>query len=236
MIKTLCRVALIALLAWIALPYATRACDCMNAGAPCKAFANTQAIFAGRVLSITPPGERTFITFEVMQAYRGVTEKTVVMWAATSDCDYAFKEGVSYLVYAASNSPTERLHTEICTRTRPLADAKDDIDFLTHKDDPARASGIVGDVTMQYRDSQNRLQPASSSAGISVVISGVGVRKTVPTRKDGHFEIWGLEPGAYRVSPTFPDGFQKAAQTVKLAAQSCEDVHFIAVPPPKKTP
>jgi hypothetical protein len=157
-----------------------------------------------------------------------------------SDCGYDFKEGVSYLVYAYNGAPplgeVGKLYTEICMRTRPLADAKDDLDYLSKKDDPARASGIVGDISMQYRDSQNRLQATSSSGGISVVISGVGVRKTVPTRKDGHFEIWGLEPGAYRVSPIFPDGFQKAAQTVKIAAQSCEEVHFQGVPPPKKAP
>jgi hypothetical protein len=241
MTKNIFRAGILALMVWMVAPGAARACECAMPNAPCKVFANTPAVFAGRATKIvtSPNGNRT-VDFEVSQAYSGVTEKTVELTTGSGggDCGYDFKEGVSYLVYAYNGAPplgeVGKLYTGICSRTRPLAEAKDDLDYLSKKDDPARASGIVGDVLMQYRDSQNRLQPASSSAGISVVISGVGVRKTVPTRKDGHFEIWGLEPGAYRVSPTFPDGFQKAAQTVKLAAQSCEDVHFIAVPPPKK--
>ncbi len=243
MTKNILRAGVFALMVWILTPGAARACECAMPNAPCKVFANSPAVFAGRVAKIvtSPNGNRT-VSFEVSQAFRGVTGDAVELTTGSGvgDCGYDFKEGANYLVYAYDGAPplgeVGKLYTSICSRTRPLAEAKDDLDYLSKKDDPARASGIVGDVLMQYRDSQNRLQPTSSSGGISVVISGVGVRKSVVTRKDGHFEIWGLEPGAYRVSPTFPDGFQKAAQTVKLAAQSCEEVHFQGVPPPKKAP
>jgi hypothetical protein len=245
MTKTLFRAGLFALMVWLIAPMAARACDCVNVGAPCKAFTNTPAIFSGRVSKIAAGanGNRV-VTFDVSQAYRGMNMNEKIAEVATGsgggDCGYDFKEGVSYLVYALNGAPpfgeTGKLFTTICTRTRLISDAKDDIDYLTKKDDPARASGVVGDIVMQYRDAQNKLQPSSSAGGITVVISGVAVRKTVVTRKDGHFEIWGLEPGSYRVSPIFPGGFAKAAQTVKVAAQSCEEVRFLATPPPKKNP
>jgi hypothetical protein len=178
------------------------------------------------------------VSFEVIQAFRGTADKTTEVSTGQGgpDCGYEFKEGVTYLVYAYSDSSTGNLSTGVCTRTRPLSDAKDDIEYFTKKDDPARKSGIVGDIWMQPRDAQNNVRPIAPAAGFTVVISGVAVRKTVVTRKDGHFEIWGLEPGSYRVSPMFAEGWPKAAQTVKVGAQSCEEVHFLATPPPKKNP
>ncbi|HUK29632.1 MAG TPA: hypothetical protein VLV89_00870 [Candidatus Acidoferrum sp.] len=243
MTKNIFRAGILALVVWALAPGAARACECMSGVSVCKAFANAPSVFAGRAskVEIGSNGGRT-VTFEVLQAYHGVTERIIELTTGSGggDCGYDFKEGANYLVYAYNGAPplgeVGKLYTSVCSRTRPLAEAKDDLDYLSKKDDPARSSGIVGDITMQYRDSQNKLQPSSSAAGISVVISGVAVRKTVTTRKDGHFEIWGLEPGSYRVSPIFPDGFLKIARTVKIDAQSCEEVQFLAVPPPKKAP
>src|SRR4029077_15021788 len=45
---------LLALLAWSLLPLCGMACDCPYYGAPCKAFANTPTVFAGRVVKICP--------------------------------------------------------------------------------------------------------------------------------------------------------------------------------------
>jgi len=239
MTNTSCRVALIALLAWVVMPSAAHACDCVSAGVPCKAFGNAQAIFAGRVLKIAGTGSADRrITFEVTQAYHGMTGKTaeVITGQGGGDCGYDFKEGVSYLVYASPHVDIGDLYTGICTRTRPLAEAKDDIEYLTHKDDPAHGAGIEGDIWLQSRDAKNVVTTTGPMAGITVTISGVSLRKTVVTRKDGHFQLWGLDPGAYRVSPTLPDNFLKTAQTVRLAAQSCEEVHFLATPPPRKNP
>jgi hypothetical protein len=169
-----------------------------------------------------------------------MTEKTaeVLTGGGGGDCGYDFKEGVNYLVYAINGTQSMgeagKLFATICTRTRPLAEAKDDIEFLTKKDDPAHGAGIEGDIWMQSRDAKNVTSVTGPMAGITVTISGISVRRTVVTRKDGHFQIWGLDPGSYRVSPTLPDGFLKTAQTVKLTAQSCEEVHFLATPPPRK--
>jgi hypothetical protein len=245
MMKNIFRAALFTLMVWMLAPLAARACDCVNAGPPCKAFGNTPTIFAGRVTKIaaTTTGYHQ-VTFDVTQDYRGLNMNEKIVDVLTGmgggDCGYEFKQGVSYLVYALNGTPSMgeagKLFATICTRTRPLAEAKDDIEFLTKKDDPAHGAGIEGDIWVQSRDAKNVTTVTGPMAGITVVISGVGVRKTVVTRKDGHFQIWGLEPGAYRVSPTLPDNYLKTAQTVKLAALTCEEVHFLATPTPKKTP
>jgi hypothetical protein len=245
MTKNIFRATLFVLMAWMVAPQAARACDCVNAGLPCKAFGNTPAIFAGRVAKITATSSGYHqVTFYVTQDYRGLNMNEKIVDVLTGmgggDCGYEFKQGVSYLVYALNGTPTMgeagKLFATICTRTRPLSEAKDDIEYLTKKDDPARGAGIEGDIYALARDAKNVTTVTGPLAGITVVISGVAVRKTVVTRKDGHFQIWGLDPGSYRVSPTLPGDYLKTAQTVKLAALTCEEVHFLATPPPKKVP
>ena len=72
--------ALLALLLYLLLPCTISACDCGDPGPPCKAFANTPVIFAGRVVKIATiilkapsgdPYEDRLIHFEIDRSYRG---------------------------------------------------------------------------------------------------------------------------------------------------------------------
>src|SRR5262249_45788820 len=71
---------LLALMAWALLPLSALACDCGYAGAPCKAFANTPTVFAGRVARISTINRKTqagddfkdrLVFFGVERSYRG---------------------------------------------------------------------------------------------------------------------------------------------------------------------
>src|SRR5262250_3998113 len=127
-------VSLLALLLWISLPLSAAACDCGYAGAPCKAFEKTPTVFVGRVDLKTASGDDykdRLVSFEVERNYRGLTTKTAeVLSGWNSDCGYRFQEGVRYLVYAYPHSPTAKLTTSICTRTRPLSEASADLEYL----------------------------------------------------------------------------------------------------------
>lgn len=231
------RAGILGLFVLLLVPLHVRACDCVNAVPPCKAFANSHAVFAGRVVSISAPdGGYRMVTFDVTSAYRGIDGKTAEVRTGLGggDCGYEFRVGEQYLVYADPQPNTATLYTGICERTRPLSQAKDDLEYLTKKDDPARGSGIEGDIVQLARDPNNETRTVGFMGGITVTIAGVSGRKTATTDKNGHFKVWGLEPGNYRVAPTLPENFVKTALTVKLAAQSCEEVHFLATPPAKK--
>ena len=52
---------LLALLAWPLLPLCGMACDCPYYGAPCKAFANTPTVLAGRMVKICPGGKKLVV-------------------------------------------------------------------------------------------------------------------------------------------------------------------------------
>jgi hypothetical protein len=78
------------------------------------------------------------VKFQVESSWKGelaseiflVTDQTKNSDGTTtsSSCDYVFKEGEIYLVYA--NGKENELRTHACTRTRPLKKAEEDLKFL----------------------------------------------------------------------------------------------------------
>lgn len=224
-------------LAWALLPLRSMACDCSYAGAPCKAFADTPTVFAGRVVKIStirlkaPSGddfEDRLVSFNVERSYRGWEAGTAEVLAGwNTDCGYRFQEGVRYLVYAYPHSSTGKLATSICTRTRPMSDASEDLEYLTKKDDPAHGAGIEG--IIEELDSKNGAA-AGGLERIPVVITGPSGRQTIVSQKDGRFRLWGLSPGRYRVARIFPESFWPVEQTVSLKGNACAELGFLATP------
>jgi hypothetical protein len=235
------RTWLLALLAWALLPLCAKACRCSYAGALCKVFANTPTVFAGRVVKIStirlkPTSgddyEERLVSFDVERSYRGWEGKTaeVVTGMGGGDCGYEFREGVRYLVYAYPHSLTGKLVTGICQRTRPLSEASEDLEYLNKKDDPSHGAGIEGRIDELV--SKSRTQVVGLLEGIQVLVEGPSGRQTIVSQKDGRFQLWGLSPGSYRVTPVLPKSFLPDEQTVKLERDSCAEVRFLATPRP----
>jgi hypothetical protein len=230
----------LALLACTLLPLSAAACDCLHAGAPCKAFANTPTVFAGRVTKTSSIELKTasgddykdrLVSFDVERSYRGLTTKaTEVQSGWNSDCGYRFQEGVRYLVYAYPDSSIGKLTTSICTRTRPIAEASEDLEYLSKKDDPSHGAGIEG--TIEELDPKNRIGVVGFMEGIPVLVDGPSGRQRVISQRDGRFQLWGLSPGSYRVSPALPKSFLQDKQTVQLEPNSCAELRFLAKPRP----
>ncbi|HXG67737.1 MAG TPA: hypothetical protein VNO70_21725 [Blastocatellia bacterium] len=113
------------------------ACSCVPPGKPSEEMKESAAVFSGKVVEIRR-NQRTDDFFarveaviEVERVWKGV-EKTTVSVFTSSDsaaCGYGFKEGETYLVYA-SGDKEGRLLTTICTRTRRMKDAGEDLKEL----------------------------------------------------------------------------------------------------------
>jgi hypothetical protein len=232
---------MLVMVAWLLLPLCAKPCDCPYAGAPCKAFANTPTVFAGRVVQISTINRKTpfgddfkdrLVSFEVERTYRGWEAKTaeiVTGWGG-DDCGYDFREGVRYLVYAYPHRETGKLYTGICQRTRPLSAASEDLEYLSKKDDRSHGAGIEG--IIEELDSKNRIQVVGFLGGIPVLVEGPSGRQTITSQKDGRFQLWGLLPGRYRVTPTLPKSFLADQQAAKLGRNSCAELRFLATPRP----
>ncbi|MGC1903718.1 MAG: hypothetical protein WA715_07865 [Candidatus Acidiferrum sp.] len=242
--KSLFRAGLLTLLFCGLLPNRTFACDCADPGPPCKAFANTPVVFAGRVVKIAtislkaPSGdfyEDRLIFLEVERSYRGSVGGTaeVVTGSVSTECGYDFRQGEHDLVYAYPHPQSGKLYTGICQRTRPISEAGDDLDYLSKKDDPSHGAGIEGTIEELTRDSRYETRVVGFMAGISLLVQGKSGRWTTVSEKNGRFRLWGLPPGRYRITPGLPKGFLPSTETVTLQPHSCATIRFLATPPPR---
>ena len=101
---------------------------------PREAADQSAAVFAGEVASAdtaaTSDGVRLVrVTFRVLGAFKGVDKEAVVYTSDNSAaCGFPFEVGEQYLVYAGEADG--RLHTGLCTRTKSLAQADEDLEAL----------------------------------------------------------------------------------------------------------
>ena len=129
----------------VSLPRIAEACSCAVSGPPCEAAWAANAVFAGRVVEITRNDDpkptdplkmlewshrRLSVRLAVAEKFRGVDAADAIV--ATSDsgasCGYPFVVGREYLVYAYEREG--RLFVSLCSRTRPLTEAAEDLAYL----------------------------------------------------------------------------------------------------------
>jgi len=213
------------------------ACSCVPAGPPCQAYWKASAVLVGLVTNISPTlveiGEgktkRTYpqllVRMVVEQAYRGVegTEVEVVTGQGGGDCGYRFRLGERYLVYAYRNEKDGRLGAGICSRTRPLAEASEDLEYIHGLSNAATGARIFGRV--RQNDSQGSSHRETPLKGIAVSIEGQGKGFEAITDDDGKYHVSGLEPGRYRVEANLPDSLvSRDGFEVEVSDRGCAEM------------
>jgi hypothetical protein len=109
------------------------ACSCAPPPPPKQALEQSAAVFSGKVTAIRQEGFTKHVTFEVTSAWKGAPGAKVTIQTAAdgATCGYGFKVGDKFLVYCYQNPQDKRiLATNICTRTKPLAEAAEDLKDL----------------------------------------------------------------------------------------------------------
>ena len=118
-------------LGFVLSPLVCFACDCPYPTVT-QERRTAKAIFSGKVTRIAETTDSKYIqiTFKLEQSWKGARtrEKSLFQENVLTDCDFVFKVGEEYLVYAHGDS--EKLSTNVCTRTKRLADAAADIKEL----------------------------------------------------------------------------------------------------------
>ena len=200
------------------------ACSCPPSGPPCQNAFQVDAIFVGTVRSITPlpddqppppPGSSRIprevrVEFGEVMTFRGMTGTTAALRTPGSGpaCGYEFKEGGRYLVYASRARDGAGLVTSICSRTRLLSQAADDIAFLQTLSTPGGPRArVYGTVTHWERDLATG-QPINHGPVPDVVINARGGGNAFDTVTDaqGRYEVR-VPPGTYEVSAWPPGRF-----------------------------
>jgi hypothetical protein len=219
------------------------ACSCVESGPACEDYWRVSAVFAGRVLSISrdagKPGSRAPATrrvrLEVTEAFTGVGKGTVEVTTGSGggDCGFPFREGAEYLVYATGADGAGGLTVGICSRTRELDRAGEDLDYARRVASGAAVEGrIAGGVMLETRS----LGRASARAprpleGVGVRLMRDGQSTRVVTGADGRFSAEGLTAGRYEALLELPEGVYAEGWPRRIElrdARSCAELHVSA--------
>ena len=108
----------------VCLPALAEACRCRQPPPPKEAAGSAAAVFSGKVTAIEFQEGRRTIEFEVALVWKGKPGAKLKIHTADNEaaCGYGFEVGGEYLVYCYKDRDGS-LATNLCTRTRTLAEA-----------------------------------------------------------------------------------------------------------------
>ena len=193
------------------------ACSCMGTGgAPCEVAWSSAAVFAGTVRSIeqvadvdNPPFQSNLVTIEVERGFMNASPGTMQLTTGMGggDCGYTFGIGRRYLVYT-SKTQSGRLTTSICSRTRPLEAAAEDVAYLATAAQLPAGARVYGRVTHWQREAFEA-QPVDYGPleGLTINIRGTAFSRDVMTDRDGRYEVAALPAGTMTLTLIPPAGF-----------------------------
>ena len=124
-------------------PERAYACTCAPPGSPSEALTYSDAVFRGKVVSIREverddgiwsSTDPTTVEFNVTNVWKGSVSQTLFLTTPRSEvsCGFTFIEGGEYVVYAFEDSTVG-----LCSRTRPLWTAAEDLAVLGPGQAPA---------------------------------------------------------------------------------------------------
>lgn len=176
-------------------PSVTYACSCVVPAEPLEALKSNSAVFTGKVVDKKEPkgtiissADSVKVTFEVDSSWKGVKGNKVTLSTALSSasCGFEFVEGESYIVYAYANDEDDsgKLEASLCSRTKLLASASEDLKELgpsISAGTPTASPEVTSNPSPKSADGNNEStdvagKPAADSDSfplVNVGISGV---------------------------------------------------------------
>ncbi|MDY7230352.1 hypothetical protein [Hyalangium rubrum] len=124
----------------VLMPVRASACMCNIQDKPEEVVQRSEAIFRGRVVSITRTGRFTFgkwssvprvVRFEVITAWKGPAEAELAVGDSFPDgCGMPFQEGVEYIVFAAPRPSGGVLWTSMCHHTQEFSPTAEYVKYV----------------------------------------------------------------------------------------------------------
>jgi 5-hydroxyisourate hydrolase-like protein (transthyretin family) len=220
------------------------ACSCaFGGGAPCQEYWKAEVIFAGTVVGSASvelkegayKSQQRLVKFSIGESFRGIqaAQAEVITGWGGGDCGYGFQNGETYLVYARRGEKDTRLYTSICTRTRLLTEAAEDLDYFRSLPGADARAIIFGRVTKRnhyWKEGENISLPISSA---ELIVEGNAGSREAQTDAKGNYRVTGLTPGAYKVKLKLPEGLVNnngkeglAEGSAEVVERGCAEVNF----------
>ena len=168
--------------------------------------------------------------FTVEEPLKGIKVKTVdvATGGGGGDCGYPFKEGLRYLVYAyrsedealnssmsrtvigdGRSSKPARLSANICSRTRPLENATDDVELirgLVRGKRETRVFGTVDEYAQKLGKYEYDIDRVGPMSNVKLIAQSANDRYETTTDQNGRYRISNPKPGKYKLSVLLPEG------------------------------
>jgi hypothetical protein len=233
------------------------ACTCdINATPPCAAVWRADAVFIGTVEEEAVEGiagnlSWTVHRISVNQRLQGSVDSFITLtpsWRLTeqeivesrniqpgstqmSTCDYRFKPGRQYLIYAR-RAPDGRWTTNWCAGTKPIEAAAADLDYIASIALLRPYGRIYGNVERTTVDPSSGLSPMPApAAGVRVALTSGSKRRFIKTDSNGRIDAQ-VPPGDYTVAPVAPDNVLVSGSPARVfvPAKGCAAVQFSLSP------
>jgi hypothetical protein len=184
-----------------------------------------------------PNGEVDFTSrlfkFSVEETFSGTRTKEaeVATGLGADDCGYPFVSGASYLVYAYRDEKDGRLYTSSCTRTKRIANASEDLQYLRGLAFTPRTVTISGKVQRHLSYAGNDAQANVPMEGALLSVEGADQPKEVRTDAAGNFEVTGLKPGTLKLKLHLSDELTayRSERVLKFESAGCaSEVFYVA--------
>ena len=143
-------------------------------------------------------------------------------------CGYQFKQGDKYFIYAHRNE--NKINVRIgFTRTKPLIEAAEDLDYLRslQRGEPqAQIVGKIGQQTAEIKSSKHFgfndwFFFGSPMANVKVFAKGAGQTYETFSDASGEYKFFELPTGEHEIWADYPAYFESEKATVKTTAQGC---------------
>ncbi|MEJ7700442.1 MAG: carboxypeptidase regulatory-like domain-containing protein [Pyrinomonadaceae bacterium] len=210
-------------------------CDRIVQHPPCTEFWRADAVFIATAIEVetkpqiyegVPPITARLKIEEVFKG--GIKEKEFIF--ESNDCGFQFKQGEKYLVYAHRRN--NKLNVQIGhTRTKLLAEATEDLNYLRslQRDEPqAQIVGKVGQQTTEIKETRKEIFLDNEWLFIGLPMANIkvfakGAEQTYETFSDakGEYKFVGLPSGEYEIWADYALYFESKKVTVKTKTEGC---------------
>jgi len=191
-------------------------------------------VFVGTVIEIKVVNIRRgehdlpqrLVRFSLDEPFRGVESGQVEVMTGMGggDCGIAFEQTQQYLVYASSFE--DKLYTGICMRTKVVAVAVSDLEYMRGLKDAKSGGAVYGEVT-SYMRKENGERVRQSVAGAKIIVDGLDKKETSTDAK-GAYRVDGLPAGDYTVKISPPESMtaRETEKKINLANGGCAGASF----------
>lgn len=225
-------VASAALLALLLTPARALACSCIAEVPLCQSFWQADVVFAGEVLSFEKLDPKQMFSkrlarVRVDRVWRGEAAGVVEISTGSGggDCGYSFRRGQSYVIYA-HKGPGGALSTNICTPTKLLSKASDDLEYFKGIEAPSSGGRVYGTARLETKGAN-----LVAAKGVAIVLKGDSRSWNATTDGTGAFEFTDLPVGDYTIAM---EGAPLTPWKVQVRdARACAVVNIWAPPPAK---